>query len=197
MLVLYCFHARYTHMRHETIVHEAFIQTTCLWNWKTCITCWKVRKRTFRHVRSAKVQVSLHLCKLIGSFAVSINPSLAEHDMPCPSKQCRSRSVGLSQLIWICTVCHQVCEFIATIQIKHSDWLKIRSGRGILIYSAWEGIWFWISKSAKFLYADKEDSEQTARKSSLGAHVSRYIFSNTVEPQWPLRVNHGTSSGRK
>ena len=37
-----------------------------------------------------------------------INPSLAEHDMPWFSKQCRSRSVGFwrSQLIWICTVCH-------------------------------------------------------------------------------------------
>ena len=34
--------------------------------------------------------------------------SLAKHDMPCLSKQCRSRSVGFwrSQLIWICTVCH-------------------------------------------------------------------------------------------
>ena len=41
---------------------------------------------------------------------------------PCPAffKQCRSRSVGFwrSQLIWICTVCHQVCKFIATIWIK-------------------------------------------------------------------------------
>ena len=38
----------------------------------------------------------------------STNPSLAEHDMPCLSKQCRSRSLGFwrSQLIWICTVCH-------------------------------------------------------------------------------------------
>ena len=37
-----------------------------------------------------------------------LNPSLAEHDMPCLSKQCRSRSVGFwrSQLIWICTDCH-------------------------------------------------------------------------------------------
>ena len=36
------------------------------------------------------------------------NPSLAEHDMPYLTKQCRSRSVGFwrSQLIWICTVCH-------------------------------------------------------------------------------------------
>ena len=37
-----------------------------------------------------------------------INPSRAEHDIPCLSKQCRSRSVGFfrSQLIWICTVYH-------------------------------------------------------------------------------------------
>ena len=27
-------------------------------------------------------------------------------DIPCLGKQCRSRSVGGSQLIWICTVCH-------------------------------------------------------------------------------------------
>ena len=37
-------------------------------------------------------------------------------DIPCLCKQCRSRSVGFwrSQLIWICTVCHSVCEFIST-----------------------------------------------------------------------------------
>ena len=33
---------------------------------------------------------------------LDFNPSLAEHDMPCLSKQCRSRSFGF----WICTVCH-------------------------------------------------------------------------------------------
>ena len=73
-------------------------------------------------------------------------------DIPCLCKQCRSRSVGFwrSQLIWICTVCHYVCMissvshyvcvFIATIWIKQSDWLKIRSGRGILIYSTGQGL---------------------------------------------------------
>ena len=42
-----------------------------------------------------------------------LNPSLAEHDMPFLSKQCRSRSVGFwkSQLIWICTVCHYAPNF--------------------------------------------------------------------------------------
>ena len=35
-------------------------------------------------------------------------------DIPCLRKQCRCRSVGFfrSQLIWICTVCHSVCEYI-------------------------------------------------------------------------------------
>ena len=67
---------------------------------------------------------------------VLLNP-----DIPCLCKQCFWRS----QLIWICTVCHYVCEFIATIWIKWSDWLKIRSGSGILIYSAGQGLkldWF-------------------------------------------------------
>ena len=64
---------------------------------------------------------------------VLLNP-----DIPCLCKQCRSRSVGFSrsQLIWICTVCHTVYEFISTIWIKLHDWVKIRSGHGILIYSA-------------------------------------------------------------
>ena len=66
---------------------------------------------------------------------VLLNPFI-----PCLFKQCRSRSVGFwrSQLIWICTVCHKVCEFIASIWINQSDWLKIRCG--ILIYTAWQGL---------------------------------------------------------
>ena len=46
---------------------------------------------------------------------VLLNP-----DIPCLSKQCRSRSVGFfrSQLIWICTVCHSVFEFVSTTWIK-------------------------------------------------------------------------------
>ena len=66
---------------------------------------------------------------------VLLNP-----DMPCLCKQCRSRSVGFfrSQLIWIYTVCHSVREFISTIWIKEYDWLTIRCGHGILIYSAYD-----------------------------------------------------------
>ena len=58
---------------------------------------------------------------------------LLKPDIPCLCKQCRSRSVGFwrSQMIWICTVCHSVCEFIATIRIKESDWLTIRSRHGM------------------------------------------------------------------
>ena len=38
----------------------------------------------------------------------------------CLCKQCRSRSVGFwrSQLIWICTVCYSVREFVSTSWIK-------------------------------------------------------------------------------
>ena len=70
---------------------------------------------------------------------VLLNP-----DIPCLCKQCRSRSVGFwrSQLIWICTVCHSVFEFISTTWIKQSDWLKIGNGHGILIYSAGQGLTF-------------------------------------------------------
>ena len=62
--------------------------------------------------------------------------------MPCLCKQWRSRSFGFcrSQLIWICTVCHSVCEFVSATWIKQSDWLTFRSRCGILIYSAWQGL---------------------------------------------------------
>ena len=67
---------------------------------------------------------------------VLLNP-----DMPCLDKQCRSRSVGFwrSQLIWIYIICHLVCKFVSIAYIKQSDWLTIRSGHGILIYS-WQGL---------------------------------------------------------
>ena len=47
--------------------------------------------------------ISQYSCE---TSVIQTNPSLAKHDMPCFSKQCRSRSVGFwrSQLIWICTV---------------------------------------------------------------------------------------------
>ena len=77
------------------------------------------------------VCMATHICKLAMYVLtlVLLNP-----DIPCLCKRCRSRS----QLIWICTVCHSVCEFISAIWIKESDWLTIRNGYGILIYSAWQ-----------------------------------------------------------
>ena len=62
------------------------------------------------------------ICLLIWSFETSgskmdlyltlvlLNPGIS-----CLYKQCRCRSVGFyrSQLIWICTVCHSVCEFVS------------------------------------------------------------------------------------
>ena len=76
-----------------------------------------------------------------GSF-VMLTLVLLNPDMSCPCKQCRSRSIGFwtSQLIWICTVCHSVFEFLSTTWIKKYDWLKIRSGHGILICSVWQGL---------------------------------------------------------
>ena len=53
-------------------------------------------------------------------FPLHLTLVLLNPDIPCLCKQCRSRSVGFwrSQLIWICTVCHGVCEFISTTWIK-------------------------------------------------------------------------------
>ena len=79
---------------------------------------------------------------------------LLNQDIPCFCKQCRSKSVGFwrSQLIWICTVCHSVCEFVSTTWINWSDWQKIRSGHGILIYSAGQelNIVVWMKCSGLF-----------------------------------------------
>ena len=72
---------------------------------------------------------------------ISLTLVLLNPDVPCLCKQCRSRSVGFWRLI--CTVCHSLCEFIATIWIKWSDWLTVRNGRGILIYSAWQVLKQW------------------------------------------------------
>ena len=52
------------------------------------------------------------------------NRSPAEPDMPCVCKWCRSDQLTL--LIWICTVCHTVSEFVSTTRITLSDWLTIK-----------------------------------------------------------------------
>ena len=98
----------------------------------------KKKKYLFYHpCIKAEIKLTSQLWYQKGMMLVLLNP-----DISCLCKQCRSRSVGFwrSQLNWICTVCHEVCEFISTILIKWSDWLKIGSGLGILIYSAGQGL---------------------------------------------------------
>ena len=109
-----------------------------------CLPC-KTWRKSYRYVLSL-----LNPCLML-------NP-----DKPCLCKRCSSRSVGFwrSQLIWLCTVFHPVCEFVATIRIKQSDWLKNRSGRGILIYSAWQGLslrkfWYWSKTHAMTIQSFK------------------------------------------
>ena len=60
-------------------------------------------------------------------------------------KQCRSRSDGFlrSQLIWIYTVCHSVCEFISTI------WIKVIK---IKVYKEKSGAYRDIDKFSYFLF---------------------------------------------
>ena len=49
---------------------------------------------------------------------------------PCLYKQCRSRSLGFlrNKLIWIYTVCHQVCEFVSTTGSSNLLGLKLEVG---------------------------------------------------------------------
>ena len=84
------------------------------------------------------VCIPFKLVILDRNSTLNINPLFCWTRIDPAFANCRSRSVGFwrSQLIWICTVCHQVHEFMSTIWIKRSDWLTIRSGCGISIYSA-------------------------------------------------------------
>ena len=88
-----------------TIIFHILFRTWCLENYV---------KLTIKVLPSVNCLVNLSIgwaivitCHML-ALPYHFNPSLAEHDMPCLSKQCRSRSVGFwrSQLIWICTVCH-------------------------------------------------------------------------------------------
>ena len=89
---------------------------------------------------------------------------------------------------WISTVCHSVCEFISIIWIKESDWLTIKTGRGILICSAWQGLnepdhIF----SCKTACAPSEDSDQPAHPRSL----IRVIVWHTVRNQGSKTSSNG------
>ena len=59
---------------------------------------------------------------ILNKYSNILTPVLLNPDIPFLCKQCSSKSVGFwrfrSQLIWICTVCHEVCEFISTIWVK-------------------------------------------------------------------------------
>ena len=102
---------------------------------------WRSKPKIFYDLVSVfKASITLYAACILAGVKliffltlVPLNP-----DIPYFCKQCRSRSV----LIWICTVCHSVCVFVSTSWIKLSDWLKIRSGCCILIYSAWQGLIF-------------------------------------------------------
>ena len=59
-------------------------------------TCWREVKRKVSQIYQIYQKFSMEM-------NILVNPSLAEHDIPCLSKQCRSFR---SQLIWISTVCH-------------------------------------------------------------------------------------------
>ena len=73
------------------------------------------------------------------AMKLSLNHSLAEHDMPCFSKQCRSKSVGFcrSQLIWICTVVIKYVNFYQ--KPKSSNLIGWKVGMASYFYSAWQG----------------------------------------------------------
>ena len=71
------------------------------------------------------------LCNLT---LVLLNP-----DISCICKQCRSRSVGF----WRTDLnlhCLPLSLWIYSNNPNQSHWLKIRCGRGNLIYSAWQGL---------------------------------------------------------
>ena len=99
-----------------------------IWAFAVCI-CW----RTFLHGKAHMCITEMfywqgrgphvdwtHVCNSELHHNYPLTLVLLNPDIPCLCKQCRSRSVGFwrRQLIWICTVCHSVCEFISTTWIK-------------------------------------------------------------------------------
>ena len=87
--------------------------------------------KTHRHIYLTKLDLIILLVDtkhaMTDIYNISLTLAMLNADIPCLGKQCRSRSVGLSGSALF------AIKFIATIQIRQSDWLKIRSGRGILI----------------------------------------------------------------
>ena len=84
----------------------------------------------------------VYLGLLILSVCLNLTLVMINPDIPCLCKECRSDQLASfrSQLIWICSL--SICMWIYSNNLEqaNSDLLKIRSGRGILIYLAWEGL---------------------------------------------------------
>ena len=123
-------------MRRLITSHLIRIYTVC------CSVFWFYSENTIWGNGHVQIQRRKNPIKFRNSGMKRLTLVLLIPDMSCLCKQCRSRSVGFwgSQLIWICTVCHSVFEFVSTVWIKYSAWLKIRSGHGILIYSTGQGL---------------------------------------------------------
>ena len=96
---------------------------------KFYITSELISNRFEKTAKGRKFMRKWHYTKPL--TIVLLNP-----DMPYLCKHYRSRSTGFwSQLIWICTICHWVCEFIPH-PGSSNIWLAIWNGRGILIHLA-------------------------------------------------------------
>ena len=111
------------------------------------------------------------MSKLSATTLVLQNP-----DIPCLSKQCRSRSVGFfrSQLIWICTVYHIECIFVSKTRIKLSDWLEIRK-------RAWH-----LNLFSKTRVKALEKLLQTAFYFSIIIKLIYFIFFFKDNKTWPF-----------
>ena len=97
-------------------------------------------------------------------------------DITCLCKQYRSRSVGFwrSQLIWICTVCHLVCEFVTT------TWNGRKLDVGVAsIYSAGQGLITW---------TESQQNQQCSMCNTGKIQISWYIHIG-----WSVITKHMTN----
>ena len=118
--------------------------------------------------------------------------------MYCLCKQCRSRSVGFwrSQLIWVCTVEEANWSGSALFAIKYVNlyldqiiWLdKIKNGRGILIYSAWQ----WLNSNIKGNRRTfkRDNSVKTGRPPfRKGVYSKKKAFAPLGSKFFPFRIH--------
>ena len=87
-------------------------------------------------------KISLVCCHLTFLLLNMICPVLANSVDPdqLASEEANWSGSALFAIQYMNLYQHSVYEFISTIWIKESDWLTIRSGCGILIYSAGQGL---------------------------------------------------------